>query len=77
MDRPTAADYLGCGDISEGGRHYPRTVREFRVFFPSDRRAAEWLVRLRWPDGFSCPDCAGGSFFWRARGVLEVPAVSA
>lgn len=25
--------------------------------FPDDKRAEEWFVRVRWPDGIACPHC--------------------
>jgi len=51
------------------GRDYPRTVREFRRFFPSERSADEWLVKLRWPGGWTC-SCGETRYWWRERGQL-------
>jgi transposase-like protein len=47
-----------------GGLDYPRTYQEFKAWFRDDVACREYLGRLRWPDGFTCPDCgcAGG---WR------------
>jgi transposase-like protein len=47
-----------------GGVDYPRTFQEFRVWFPDDASCAEYLARLRWPEGFRCPVCDGESA-WR------------
>lgn len=47
-----------------GGEDYPRTYQEFRSWFPDDVSCREYLGRLRWPDGFSCPRCGGGEC-WR------------
>ena len=47
-----------------GGEDYPRTRQEFRAFFPDDDACAEFLTRLRWPDGFRCPACGGAG--WRS-----------
>lgn len=41
-----------------GGVDYPRTLQEFRQWFPDDTACAAYLERLRWPSGFVCPRCA-------------------
>lgn len=38
---------------------YPRNLTEFEARFSTERACREYLVRLRWPDGFRCPRCAG------------------
>src|SRR6516162_5238615 len=38
---------------------YPRNLAEFEARFSTERACREYLVRLRWPDGFRCPRCAG------------------
>jgi transposase-like protein len=43
---------------------YPRTYQEFRAWFPDDASCAEYLTRLRWPEGFRCPVC-GGDRAWQ------------
>ena len=37
---------------------YPKTAVEFRDWFATEAACREYLVRLRWPDGVRCPDCA-------------------
>ena len=37
---------------------YPQTVLEFRDWFTSEQTCRDYLVRLRWPAGVHCPDCA-------------------
>lgn len=56
---------------------FPRSLPEFQKLFPGDRACAEYLERVRWPDGFRCPACARGSDPYRfdARpGVLRCRA---
>src|SRR5258708_26628197 len=36
---------------------YPRTLNEFDAGFGSDGACREYLLQLRWPDGFRCPRC--------------------
>ena len=38
---------------------YPRTIAEFESRFSTERGCREYLVRMRWPDGFRCPKCGG------------------
>ena len=47
-----------------GGLDYPRTYQEFRAWFPDDTACVEYLGKLRWPTGFSCPRCGDGHS-WR------------
>jgi transposase-like protein len=37
---------------------YPQDVIEFRDWFATEADCREYLVRLRWPEGPRCPDCA-------------------
>lgn len=48
---------------------YPRTLAEFEACFSTEAACREYLVGLRWPDGFRCPRC-GGRKSWPVRGVL-------
>jgi transposase-like protein len=48
---------------------YPRTLAEFERRFATADACQEYLVQLRWPDGFRCPKC-GGTKAWRVRRVL-------
>ncbi len=38
---------------------YPRSLIAFQRRFPDERACAEYLVSLRWPQGFRCPACGG------------------
>jgi len=48
---------------------YPRNLAEFEARFSTEAACREYLVRLRWPDGFRCPRC-GGRKTWPVREVL-------
>jgi transposase-like protein len=37
--------------------NFPRSLCEFQRQFPDDAACAEYLVSVRWPDGFRCPAC--------------------
>src|SRR5882762_4600176 len=39
---------------------YPRNLKEFDVRFRSEEACREYLLELRWPDGFCCPRCGCG-----------------
>ena len=49
--------------------NYPRNLAEFEARFSSEGACREYLVRLRWPEGFRCPRCGEGKT-WPVRGVL-------
>ena len=48
---------------------YPRTLAEFEACFSTEEDCRDYLVRLRWPEGFRCPRC-GESKGWPQRTVL-------
>ena len=54
-----------------GGIDYPRTLQEFNEWFPSEEACAQYLHRLRWPDGFRCPGCGGDKAWPTARDELR------
>ncbi len=49
---------------------YPRNLSQFEARFATDEACRDYLVRLRWPDGFLCPRCGHGKS-WPLRGVLR------
>ena len=54
-----------------GGVDYPRTLQEFDEWFPSEAACIDYLQRVRWPEGFRCPQC-GAEAAWRtARGEFR------
>lgn len=53
------------------GKDYPRTWVEFEDWFSSDEACATYLERVRWPNGFRCPNCGAADAPGRAtRGRL-------
>ncbi len=34
---------------------YPRTLGEFEARFSTEEACRDYLVRLRWPEGYACP----------------------
>jgi transposase-like protein len=43
---------------------YPKTLMEFETLFSTEENCRQYLVQLRWPEGFQCPRC-GGTKHWR------------
>jgi transposase-like protein len=52
---------------------YPRTILELEDRFATEDACREYLVRLRWPDGFICPRCRrqGGWLATRGRVICR------
>jgi len=48
---------------------YPTDLSVFEARFSTEEACREYLVRLRWPDGFRCPRCRGDRY-WPVRDVL-------
>jgi len=49
---------------------YPRSQGEFDAQFASEEACREYLFRLRWPEGFVCPRCAGHGGWLTKRGLV-------
>ena len=43
---------------------FPRSLIEFQQRFSDEAACAQYLIAMRWPDGFVCPGCGGGKA-WR------------
>src|ERR1700757_5255880 len=43
---------------------FPRSLIEFQQRFGDEAACAQYLAAARWPDGFVCPGCGGGTA-WR------------
>ena len=54
-----------------GGIDYPRTLQEFDDWFATEDKCANYLMRLRWPQGFSCPGCGSQTSWLTARNLLH------
>ncbi len=53
------------------GVDYPRTLQEFDKWFSNEATCIEYLQRLRWPEGFRCPNCGGNKAWLTGRGLLR------
>jgi transposase-like protein len=47
---------------------YPHTLEEFEARFATEQACRDYLIRLRWPDGFRCPRC-GQNRAWPIRAL--------
>lgn len=54
-----------------GGVDYPRTMQEFDEWFPNEVACVDYLRRLRWPEGFQCPNCGKDKAWLTGRGLLR------
>jgi len=50
---------------------YPQTLVEFEELFSSEAACIEYLINMRWPEGFRCPRCAAGAPWRTARGQFH------
>lgn len=50
---------------------YPRDLLELEARFSTEAACREYLLRLRWPDGFRCPRCGGAKSWPQADGLLR------
>lgn len=47
---------------------YPKTLLELEERFATDEQCRDYLVALRWPEGFVCPSCGGRKAWAAGRG---------
>ena len=50
---------------------YPRTLEEFEKRFRTEAACREYLIQLRWPEGFVCPRCRHREAWPTQRGLLR------
>jgi transposase-like protein len=51
------------------GIDYPADWSGFESWFRDDDACRAYLARLRWPEGFCCPDCGSGEAWETSRGL--------
>jgi len=49
---------------------FPKDLLEFRDWFRSEEACRDYLMKLRWPEGPTCPKCGGRAFWKMQRGVF-------
>jgi transposase-like protein len=49
---------------------YPRNLIEFDARFSTEQGCREYLMKLRWPEGFACPRCQGRQAWTTNRSLL-------
>ena len=49
---------------------YPRDLLEFEAHFSTEQACREYLMKLRWPEGFVCPQCQGRQAWTSQRNLL-------
>jgi transposase-like protein len=53
---------------------YPKTILQLERRFATEAACREYLLELRWPNGFICPRCQGSSAWPASRGRLVCQA---
>ncbi len=46
---------------------YPKNLIEFEKIFASEQQCEEYLINLRWEDGFKCPNCKNNEYWILSR----------
>ena len=58
-------------ELPVGGIDYPRTLQEFDEWFSTEEQCLEFLKKLRWSDGFVCPECNHDNGWEMTKGVIR------
>ena len=56
--------------VKDVAEDFPATLMEFESRFTSEEACRQYLVQLRWPDGFVCPHCGGRRSWSASRGRI-------
>jgi len=56
---------MGILEKPEGGVDYPRNFNEFETFFVNETVCRDYVTKIRWPDGFICPQCGSDEKPWK------------
>lgn len=51
--------------------NYPKTLLEFEKRFNTEQACREYLLQIRWPEGFQCSHCGYRKAWWTKRGLLH------
>jgi transposase-like protein len=51
------------------GVDYPATFQQLSSWFRDDDACRDYLARLRWPEGFTCPACGGREYWMTGAGL--------
>ena len=52
-------------------KKYPETLLEFERWFRTEDDCRDYVVKLRWPEGFQCSRCGHGQAWERGRRILR------
>ena len=50
---------------------YPESMQEFMDQFSTEEACRQYLIKVRWADGFKCPKCAHSDAWKLGRGILK------
>jgi len=50
---------------------YPGDATEFGKVFSDEDACLQYLINLRWPEGFACPVCRSGEYWLLKNGLME------
>ncbi len=63
---------MGTAEKPTGGVDYPRNFNEFESFFVNEAACREYVTKIRWPNGFMCPQCGSNAKPWKtSRGYFH------
>ncbi len=54
-----------------GMEKYPRNIMEFEKRFNSEQECRQYLIELRWPNGYICPNCSHNKAWETNRGLYH------
>ena len=65
-----SSDSRRCRGLELLGEDFPKHLVEFIDRFASEGACREYLMDIRWPAGFVCPNCSGRKGWRTGRGTI-------
>ncbi len=56
--------------LAPSGRKFPESLTELEASFSTEQACRDYLLKLRWPEGFVCPRCGTRSAWTTNRNLL-------
>ena len=44
---------------------YPEDFEQFIVRFATEQDCYDYISKIRWPNGFTCPRCCSSNYWWK------------
>ena len=51
--------------------NYPANQIDFEMMFETEEQCLEYIIKIKWPDGFICSNCGNNSYWSSTRQYVK------